>query len=135
MIRQTKPVLGIALVAALSFVTATASFADQPVKDARYRVRHGGKVALGYFERKGTFERFNSRKAARLESNLAWVDHREPKAAQVDIAFRGQHRLLLITRTPAGRWFCTVTTGSGNQTTGTGDSFRSVDTKRECAQA
>jgi hypothetical protein len=135
MIHQMRPVLGIALVAALSFMTATASSADQPVKDARYRVRHGGKVALTYFDRKGTFERFNSRKAHRLEPNLAWIDHREPTdGAQVDIAFRGERRLLLITRTVAGRWFCTVTTGSGNQTAGGGNSFGSVDTKRGCSK-
>jgi hypothetical protein len=130
-----KPVLGVSLVAALWFMTATVSFADQPETDARYRVRHGGKVALSYFERKGTFERFNSRKAHRIEPNLAWVDHREPKAAQVDIAFRGERRLLLITRTVAGRCFCTVTSGSGSQIAGAGDSFRSVDTQRECIQA
>jgi hypothetical protein len=104
-----------------------------PVKDARYRVRHGGKVALRYFDRKGTFERFNSSKADRLEPNLAWVDHREPTdGGQVDIAFSGARRLLLITRTLGGRWFCTVPTGSGNQTAGAGASFSSVDTTREC---
>jgi hypothetical protein len=121
-----------ALVVVFVITTATVSFADRPVKDARYRVRHGGKVALSYFEKQGTFEGFNSRKAERLESNLAWVDHQKPQRAQVDIAFTGERRLLLITRTLAGRRFCTVTTGSGTQTAGSGDSFRSVDTNREC---
>ena len=93
---------------------------------------HGGKVALQFFERKATFEGFNSRKAKRLEPNLAWVDDRRPRTAQVDIAFAGRRRLLLITRVPEGRWFCTVTRGSGSQTAGDGPSFVSVDTKNEC---
>jgi hypothetical protein len=93
-------------------------------------------VVLTYFERKGTFERFNRSKANRLEPNLAWVDHQEPvDGGQVDIAFGGARRLLLITRTLGGRWFCTVTTGSGNQTAGAGASFGSVDTKSECIGA
>ena len=61
----------IVLAIALSIVMATAALADQPAKAARYRVQHGGRVSLEYFEREHTFERFNSRKAARLESNLA----------------------------------------------------------------
>ena len=122
----------IVLTFALLLAVATATEAG-PRRDARYRVRHGGRVALDYFERKGTFERFNSTKAERLESNLAWIDHREPvDGAQVDIAFTGERRLLLITRTLGGRWFCTVTSGSGEQTAGRGRSFASVDRKREC---
>jgi hypothetical protein len=121
----------VALAVVLSLTMATGAQAG-PVKDARYRVRHGGKVALPYFGRKGTFERFNSRKADRLESNLAWIDHRQPAdGAQVDIAFTGERRLLL-TRTLGGRWFCTVTSGSVKQRAGSGDSFESVDTKNEC---
>jgi hypothetical protein len=125
----------VALALVLALTTAMAAEAG-PAKDARYRVRHGGKVALTYFEREGTFERFNSRKADRLEPNLGWIDHREPTdGAQVDIAFTGERRLLLITRTLGGRWFCTVTSGSGDQTAGDGGSFESVDTKSECVHA
>ena len=118
----------------LLVVAATAASAG-PAKAARYRVRHGGKVALEYFERRHTFERFNSQKAARLEANLGWVDGDKPHRGQVDIAFTGERRLLLITSTWTGRWFCTVTTGGGNQTAGNGDTFQSVDTKRECVSA
>jgi hypothetical protein len=125
----------VALATMLALTLATAAEAG-PVKDARYRVRHGGKVALRYFERKGTFERFNSGKADRLEPNLAWVDHREPTdGGQVDIEFSGARRLLLITRTLGGRWFCTVTTRSGDQTAGAGASLSSIDTKSECIGA
>ena len=127
--------LVVAITTALLLTLATAGVAG-PVKDARYRVRQGGKVALRYFDRKGTFERFNSSKAGRLEPNLAWVDRREPAdGGQVDIAFGGARRLLLITRTLGGRWFCTVTTGRGNQTAGAGASFSSLDTKSECIGA
>jgi hypothetical protein len=127
--------LVVAITTTLALTLATAAEAG-PVKDARYRVRHGGKVALRYFERKGTFERFNSSKADRLETNLAWVHHREPSdGGQVDIAFAGPRRLLLITRTLGGRWFCTVTSGSGDRTAGAGVSFSSVDTKRACTGA
>jgi hypothetical protein len=131
-----RPGLSTTLAVALAVMTVTAASAEGPIKDARYRVRHGGRVALDYFERKGSFEGFNSRKAERLESNLAWVDHRKPTdGAQVDIALTGKHRLLLITRTLVSRWFCTVTHGSGRQISGRGQSFRSVDTKRECLTA
>jgi hypothetical protein len=124
--------LSVALALVLAITTAIGAEAG-PARDARYRVRHGGKVALTYFQRKGSFERFNSDKADRLEPNLAWIDHDEPTdAAQVDIAFTGERRLLLITRTLGGRWFCTVTSGSGEQRAGHGDSFESVDMKREC---
>ena len=110
----------------------TAAVADRPKKAARYRVRHGGKVALAYFERRHTFERFNSQKAARLEPNLSWVDGETPHRGQVDIAFTGERRLLLITSTYTGRWFCTVTSGGGKQRSGSGQSFQSVDSKQEC---
>jgi hypothetical protein len=133
---MSRPGLSIALAVALA-VTTTTSAPAGPLKDARYRVRHGGKVALDYFATKGTFDRFNSREAERLESNLAWIDHREPTdGAQVDIAFTGKQRLLLITRTLAGRWFCTIMRGrGGTQTLGSARSFQSVDTKRECIRA
>ena len=117
-VRGTGP--RITLAVALSVVMATTALADQPVEAARYRVRHGGRVSLEYFEREHTFERFNSRKAARLDSNLAWVDDEKPHRGQVDIAFTGQRRLLLITQTPDGRWFCSVTSGGGDQETGAG---------------
>jgi hypothetical protein len=64
------------LAATVTAASAASARADRPVKDARYRVRHGGKVALQFFERKATFEGFNSRKAKRLEPNLAWADDR-----------------------------------------------------------
>lgn len=125
--------IGLVLVLVLSATMTPTALADAPVRDAHYRVRHGGKVAIGYFEEQGSFERFNSRKAARLEPNLGWVDDRRPTdGATVDIAFAGERRLLLITRTLGGRWFCSVTTGSGALTMGRGPSFESVDTKREC---
>ncbi len=121
---------------ALAITSASAALADRPVKDARYRVRHGGTVAIEYFESKRTFEGFDSRKAKHLESNLGWIDHRRPTdGAQVDIAFAGARRLLLVTRTLDGPWFCTVTSGSGTQIPGSGRSFHSVDTKRECIGA
>ncbi len=132
LILMRKTVLSLALAIAIIVTLASVAVADRPVKAARYRVRHGGRVALVYFERKGTFERFNSSKAERLESNLAWVDHTKPFRAQVDIAFAGERRILLITSTYTGRWFCTVTDGGGDQTAGSGRSFGSVDTKSEC---
>ena len=125
----------IALAISLSIVMATAAFADQPAKAARYRVQRGGRVSLEYFDREHTFERFNSRKAARLDPNLAWVDDEKPHRGKVDIAFTGQRRLLLITQTPAGRWFCSVTSGGGDQETGSGHRFASVDTNNECVHA
>jgi hypothetical protein len=132
---MSRRTLGIVLAVALVVTMATTA-SSGPIQDARYRVRHGGKVALDYFERRATFERFNSRKAERLEPNLGWVDRREPTdGAQVDIAFRGPRRLLLITRTLGGRWYCTVTSGGGEQAAGRGDSFRSIGTKRECLHA
>jgi hypothetical protein len=131
-----------AAIAAVALTTILASLgpvqagASTERQAARYRVRHGGKVALDYFESERTFEGFDSRKAKRLESNLEWIDHRRPTdGAQVDVAFTGERRLLLITRTLGGRWFCTVTSGDGTQTAGRGPSFSSVDSKRECIKA
>jgi hypothetical protein len=122
----------VTLAIALSVVLATAAYADRPARDARYRVRHGGKVALEYFGRERTFEGFDSHKAARLEPNLGWVDGEKPHRSQVDIVSAGARRLLLITETPSGRWFCSVTTGGGDQDAGSGRSFASLDTTNEC---
>jgi hypothetical protein len=128
--------LSTAFAVAVVVMTATAATASQETKNARYRVRHGGKVAFHYFERKGSFETFTSRKAERLEPNLGWIDHREPSdAGHVDIEFAGKRRVLLVTRTLSGRWFCSITQGSGDQTRGQGLSFGSVNTMQGCTQA
>jgi hypothetical protein len=68
---MSRPSLGIVLAVALTVTMATTASAGA-VKDARYRVRHGGKAALKYFERTGTFERFNSRKAGVARRPLRW---------------------------------------------------------------
>jgi hypothetical protein len=120
-----------AIAAALTALTVTVALGG-PAKDARYRVRHGGNVALVYFERRGSFETFTARKAERLEPNIRWIDDRQPAGAQVDIAFAGARRILLVTRTLNGRWLCTVTYGSGDQTAGQGTTFRSVATTHGC---
>jgi hypothetical protein len=134
---MTRYGLNTALAVALAVMTtSTAASASQETKNARYRVRHGGKVAFHYFERKGSFDTFTSRKADRLEPNLGWIDHREPTdAGHVDIEFAGKHRVLLVTRTLSGRWFCTITRGSGDQTRGQGPSFGSVNTMHGCTKA
>jgi hypothetical protein len=124
------------LAVALAIMTTTAASASQEERNARYRVRHGGRVAFHYFERKGSFETFTSRKADRLEPNIGWIDHREPTdAGHVDIEFAGKHRILLITRTLGGRWFCTITRGSGDRTLGRGSSFESVNTRQACIKS
>jgi hypothetical protein len=136
LLRRSGRVVALAMLLASIGASNAGAATQAEAESARYRVRHGGKVALDHFESERTFETFDSRAAKRLESNLAWVDRRKPTdGGQVDIAFAGARRLLLITRTLDGTWFCTVTDGSGRQTLGKARSFRWVDTKRECVRS
>jgi hypothetical protein len=107
-------VVELAAVAVLIVVVPVPAQAT-PVREARWRVRHGAHVALQYHDRHHTFHAFTARRALMLEPDLMWADDGYGLRGEVEITYKDDRKILLITRTPRRfRWFCTLTRGNGD---------------------
>ena len=123
----------VALAVIVSLIVCAVPARATPVREARWRVRHGARVAIEYDDRHGTFHAFTARRAEMLEPELMWEDDGYGLHGEVEITFKDDRKILLITRTPRRfRWFCSLTRGNGDILTNRSRSYAELKRPQLC---
>ncbi len=100
-------------------------------KSAQSRLRNGLAAALTFYTDADTFTGFDAAQGGNIEPSLDWVDATEPAGQQVDVQFVGDQKVLLVSRTPDGRFF-SVCQRARRYGYGWGNSFARVDEMEDC---